>query len=262
MDGLNMARIETFTLPCPPLSQSPRRIWVCLPDSYDRTKKKYDVLYMFDGHNLFSDETATYGKCWGLKDYLEKTHLDLVIIGQDCNHEGSKRMDEYCPLEPEALYGHAPIIPEGEITGQWFVNVLKKECEKRYRIYHDRKHVGIAGSSMGGLMAEYFITRFNKVYSKAACVSPAHYFCYEQLKKMIGETDFKETSIYLDLGSEERDSKTALAHGISTLLELNHLYERKGCHTYPYLVMNGTHSEASWETIVPVFLEFLWPELY
>ena len=257
-----MARVETFTLGCEPLTESPRRVWVCLPDSYDRTKKKYDVLYMFDGHNLFSDETATFGKSWGLKEYLEKTGLDLVIVGQDCNHTGTRRMDEYCPMEAEALYGHAQIDPAGDVTAEWFVNVLKKECEKRYRIFHDRRHVGIAGSSMGGLMAEYCVARYNDVFSKAACVSPAHYFCWNGLKKLINETDFKDTRIYLDLGSEERDTKKALVWSVASLLELSHLYEQKGCHTYPYLVVDGIHSESSWEKIVPVFLEYLWPELY
>ena len=39
---------------------------------------------MFDGHNLFSDKTATYGKCWGIREYLDSRHLPLVVIGQDC----------------------------------------------------------------------------------------------------------------------------------------------------------------------------------
>ena len=53
-----MGKIESFTLDISPLSSSPRKIWVYLPNGYDKSNKKYDVLYMFDGHNLFFDETV------------------------------------------------------------------------------------------------------------------------------------------------------------------------------------------------------------
>lgn len=258
-----MGRVEVFELSVAPQGESPRKVYVYLPNSYDRTKKKYDVLYMFDGHNLFSDETATYGKSWGIREYLDQTGLDLVVIGQDCNHTGSKRMDEYCPLPAERLWGEKPIYAEGDVTADWFVNVLKKECEKRYRIYKDRKHVGIGGSSMGGLMAQYMIAGYNRVYSKAACVSPAHYFCLSALKNVIAEAEYDEnTRIYMDLGTKERSNTEELVLSIDLMQELCHMYEERGCHTWPHLVMGGSHNEASWETIVPLFLQFLYPELY
>ena len=258
-----MGRVEKFTLSVEPQGESPRKIWVYLPNSYDSTKKKYDVLYMFDGHNLFFDETATYGKCWGMKKYLDETGLDLVVVGQDCNHTGSKRMDEYCPLPAERLWGEKPIYAEGDVTAEWFVNVLKKECEKRYRIYKSRKHVGIGGSSMGGLMAQYMIAEYNDVYSKAACVSPAQYFCITSLTECIKEADCDDnTRIYMDLGSKERRSDAELVYAMDQIQELCHLFEEKGCHTWPHLVKGGTHSEESWEKIIPLFLQFLYPELY
>ena len=48
----------------PQLSGSvPRRVYVYLPESYDREpERRYPVMYMFDGHNVFFDEDATYGK--------------------------------------------------------------------------------------------------------------------------------------------------------------------------------------------------------
>ena len=254
-----MGKVKTFNIDISPLSSSPRKIWVYLPNSYDKTKKKYDVLYMFDGHNLFFDESATYGKCWGIKDYLDKTGIDLVVVGQECNHEGEKRMDEYCPLPVRnANWLKEPIKPEGHITAEWFVNVLKPECEKRFRIYKDRKHVGIAGSSMGGLMSAYVIARYNNVFSKAACVSPAVYFCEKPLLDLVNSTGFKDTKIYLDYGSDEFNNKKRLAYGMDRLLTLNYAYTKKGCLTYPNILVEGTHSEASWETIFPTIIDFLY----
>ena len=155
-----MGRIEVFRLGIRPLKQGPRKIYVYLPNDYDTSDRIYPVLYMFDGHNLFSDETATYGKCWGLKDYLDQNDIPLVIIGQDCNHTGNMRLMEYCPLEPEG----ETWFPEGQVCGSvtadWFVSKLKPACEKRYHIHSDRQNVGIAGSSMGGLMSMYGIAKY------------------------------------------------------------------------------------------------------
>ena len=44
-----------------------RRAYVYLPESYMyEPEMRYPVLYMFDGHNVFFDEDATYGKSWGM----------------------------------------------------------------------------------------------------------------------------------------------------------------------------------------------------
>lgn len=258
-----MSRIEEFSLDISPLSQNPRKIWVYLPKSYDHTKKKYDVLYMFDGHNLFDDSLATYGKSWGIRDYLDENGIDLIVIGQDCNHGGSKRMDEYCPMEAERLWGDAPIYAEGDITAEWFVNVLKKECEKRYRIYKTRNHTGIGGSSMGGLMAEYMMAKYSHVYGSAACISPAHYYCWEGLNQMIADGKIENSRIFLSYGSREitgSDERWALM--MESLLHISHQFEEKGCTCYPYLQNGGNHSEASWEKMVPVFLKWMYPHLF
>lgn len=255
-----MSRIEEFALDISPFSENPRRIWVYLPESYDRTKKKYDVLYMFDGHNLFDDSLATYGKSWGIKDYLDANNIDLVVIGQDCNHGGSKRMDEYCPMKAERTWGETPIDAVGDITAEWFVNVLKKECEKRYRIYKSRNHTGIGGSSMGGLMSEYMIAKYSHVYGAAACISPAHYYCWDALNEMIRNADMQECRIFLSFGSKEIQGRTEEA--MASLLQISNSFEKKGSHCHPYLQPEGNHSEASWEKMVPLFLEWMFPQLF
>ena len=48
-----------------------RMLHIYLPDSYDSTEERYPVMYFFDGHNLFFNEDATYGKSLGLKEFLD-----------------------------------------------------------------------------------------------------------------------------------------------------------------------------------------------
>ena len=57
----------------------PLHIW--LPDNYAQTDRRYPVMYFFDGHNLFLDADATYGKSWGLKEFLEGWDKEMSLVG-------------------------------------------------------------------------------------------------------------------------------------------------------------------------------------
>lgn len=258
-----MSEVEEFTLDIAPFTQSPRKIWVYLPHSYKTgKKKKYPVLYMFDGHNLFFDEVATYGKSWGIREYLDRNNLDLVVIGQDCNHIENGRMHEYCPVTPVKVKGWEDTRKMGDITAEWFVHVLKPACEKKYRIYSDRKHVGIGGSSMGGLMADYMAARYNSIYGKFACVSPATEFGFKECLHLIQNCQMeRNTRIYRSFGAEEIHGRKTEMKMLDRLMKLSNAFTLKGALIYNRIILNGTHSEATWETIVPEMIDFLYPEL-
>ena len=55
----------------------------------------FPVMYFFDGHNLFSDADATYGKSWGLDEYCAAWDKPMIIVGLECSHEGDERLSEY-----------------------------------------------------------------------------------------------------------------------------------------------------------------------
>ncbi|MFR9255505.1 MAG: hypothetical protein ACLVJ6_08395 [Merdibacter sp.] len=84
---------------------------------------------MFDGHNLFVDEEATYGKSWGLKDYLEQTRLPLVVVGLECNHEGNRRLWEFSPYDfADPVWGE--VQGQGELLLDWMSGELKNGWTK------------------------------------------------------------------------------------------------------------------------------------
>ena len=57
-----------------------RRVYVYLPTMYEADPdRRYPVLYMFDGQNVFFDEDATFGKSWGLANYLDYTDTPLIV---------------------------------------------------------------------------------------------------------------------------------------------------------------------------------------
>ena len=69
--------IETWAVPVQPVTgREPRKVYVYLPRAAEKDPfARFPVLYMFDGNNVFFDTDATYGKSWGMGDYLDKSRL-------------------------------------------------------------------------------------------------------------------------------------------------------------------------------------------
>ena len=223
--------IEKWTTPIPKLSgREGRTVYVYVPDeAQENPEARYPVLYMFDGHNVFFDSDATYGKCWGMKEYLESTNTPLIVVAVDCNHSRT--------------------------TMDWFAHTLKGMIDEKYPTLPGRETTWIAGSSMGGLMSLYAVTAFNDVYSRAACLSPSIWFATRSLDRLIRDAQFApDTVIYMDYGSREMahhdNMRKQYAAVTSRLLEKQVLLTSR-------IVPNGDHCEACWEEQIPFFMHIL-----
>ena len=92
--------VYTWDITLPELTaDDPRKAYVYLPEScHTDSDQRYPVLYMFDGHNVFFDSHATYGKSWGMKEYMDATSTPLIIAAVECNHNPNNgRLEEYSP---------------------------------------------------------------------------------------------------------------------------------------------------------------------
>ncbi len=233
-----------------------RTIHIYLPDEVKKNEK-LPVMYMFDGHNLFEDEEATYGKSWGMKEYLDAIGARVIVVGIECNHEGNLRLCEFSPYDFEdRTWG--TIHACGKEFFQWIVNELKPYIDKHYPTLKDRQHTLIGGSSMGGLMAVYGGVVHADVFSKAACLSPyyehiMHYLMHD-LKKV---HDLSQSTFYISWGRHEWRTKRALSAGSEENLMVARELIKKGAKAYPHCYEHGYHTEASWETEVPIFMEEL-----
>lgn len=242
---------------------STRRLHIYLPESYSSKQDPYPVMYFFDGHNLFDNADATFGKSWGLKEFLEKWGREIIIIGLECSHVGNQRLVEYCPYTFHGKFWGGTINGTGRDTLQWIVSELKPMIDQEYRTWPHREATGIAGSSMGGLMALYGTVCFNEWFSKAACVSSTISPCMTPLRRDIKKHSLHEdTRIFLSFGTEEafrRDpedpmkSRTALQN-----LKIQSDLRAKGVPTELYCQIGGQHNEASWEKQIPLFMNYLW----
>ncbi len=158
----------------PQLNRS-RRILIYLPPDYETTQKRYPVLYMHDGQNLFDVATSFDGESeWEVDESLNQLHAQgdhgCIVVGID-NGE-ALRIDELAPWL-NADYN------EGGEGGQYvdfIVETLKPYVDANYRSLPGRDFTGIMGSSLGGLISQYGIIQHQDVFSKAGIFSPAFWF--------------------------------------------------------------------------------------
>lgn len=239
----------------PPLSgEKLRRGYVYLPESYDREpEKRYPVLYMFDGHNVFFDEDATFGKSWGMKAYLDQNPRDLIVVGIECNDEGFRRLNEYSPVDFH--YRDIEIKGEGRIYMDWLVGTLKPYIDETYRTLPDREHTAIGGSSMGGLMSLYAACYYNEVFHRAACLSPSLWVNPAATTSLLKTATPKpDTWIYMDYGSEEMFNHEGNPEVLRSAVDI--LMQKQLKLTFR-IVPGGSHCEASWEKQIPIFMQCL-----
>lgn len=248
--------VHKWDLTIPQLTgKKTRKGYIYLPDSYklDETRH-YPVMYMFDGHNVFFDSDATYGKSWGMLSYMNRTRKDMIIVAIECNHEGDGRLFEYSPMDFEnATVGR--VKGKGKIYMDWLVKELKPKIDANLRTLPDRKNTLICGSSMGGLMSLYAAVEYNHVFQRAACLSPSLWVAPSKLVQMIAKANVKnDTCIYMDYGSEEIYNHAANAEALITI---SHLLLTKHVNLAFRIVPGGTHCEASWERQIPIFMDCL-----
>jgi len=242
----------------------PLHIW--LPEGYAESEERYPVMYFFDGHNLFSDEDATYGKSWGMKEFLENWGKEMIIVGIECGHGDGERLSEYLPYPADKGW-FSEYEPRGEETMDWIINELKPVIDTEYRTWPFRECTAIGGSSMGGIMALYAVIHYNNWISKAACVSSAMGYCMPLLMRSLKACYVDpDTRVYMSWGTKEAWGLEDVWHeDVTSSTYRNHMRVQKklwekGANVRTYCQVGGGHCEADWEKLVPDFMNYLWME--
>lgn len=249
--------IERWKITIPELTGNEQRnAYIYLPEAYkENDGRRYPVLYMFDGHNVFYDSDATFGKCWGLKEYMDYTGTQLIVAAVECNHSPDHgRLKEYSPFtffEPKI----GTIDGKGRIMMDWLVHSFKSQIDQKFRTVAQRSHTFIAGSSMGGLMSLYAVLEYNKYFSRAAALSPSVWVAPGKLERLIQEKEVDtDTVIYLDYGELEMagrpNMRRQFAHVTAMLMEAGWMVDSR-------IIPGGSHCEASWEKQIPFFMQTL-----
>lgn len=173
-------KIEIAQMVVPGLPVQRLTIW--LPPGYDRTKRRYGVLYMQDGHNLFDLKNSNFNKIWAADQamlaVMRRGIEPRIIVGIWA--PGNDRYRQYLPRDiylaaSPALRARMDAMGGGAVVSDlyiaWLAGPLKTWIDSTYRTRPDRNHTAIMGSSMGGLVSCYAFLRYRQVYGQAGCVS-------------------------------------------------------------------------------------------
>ncbi len=175
-----------------------RRISVLLPWDYAGSNKRYPVLYLQDGQNLFED-TAPFGT-WAVDRQLAALSQHgaggFIVVAID--HGGRDRVREFSPYDSQRW---------GEGLGQeyatFLAETLKPHIDTNFRTLPDRAHTGIGGSSMGGLISIYAGIAYPQVFSKFMIFSPSLWAAPKVYFEPVRFSPYSNTKIYLYAGGKE-----------------------------------------------------------
>jgi predicted alpha/beta superfamily hydrolase len=255
-----------------------RHLRVLVPDGYDdpaNRDRRYPVLYLADGQNLFDPATSVFGPSeWRVDETVHALVAEgrippLIVVGVD-NIGAEARAHEYLPW-PDTL-GHSEPNPQGKRYPDFMVREVMPYINAHYRTLTDAAHTGIGGSSYGGLISAYVVLVRPGVFGRALIESPT--------LDVYGDEFFHEASsfkawperMYIGVGTNEGgvqpcDPNDADPPDNSGRFMVRHvrdfatLLRQDGLDSTRLRVVVarcGTHTHAAWAARLPAALTFLY----
>jgi predicted alpha/beta superfamily hydrolase len=228
-----------------------RALRIYLPPSYaENPAKRYPVLYMHDGQNLFDKKTAAYGVEWGVDETINRLVAmgrmdEVIVVGIDNTPD---RIPEYTPCcDPK--YGGGKL----DAYDRFIVETVKPYVDSHYRSLPGKDSTAIMGSSLGGIASVAIAQRHPDIFSKAGGVSSSFWWNEGAMIKKLPER--VPVKFYIDAGTRDdgledttRMRDAMLARGYRADSDLM-FYSAEG----------GRHNEASWAARVEKPLTWFFP---
>ena len=234
-----------------------RDVVVYTPPGYaHQTARRFPVLYLQDGQNLFDGATSFIpGQDWRVGQTADasingRVVEPLIIVG---TYNTKARVGEYTPTHvPKLGGGHA------DRYGKFLIEEVKPFVEREYRVLPGLRHTGIGGSSLGGLVSLYLGLKHSSIFGQIAALSPSVWwnqlFIHHFVKAM---KVARRPRIWLDIGTREG------ARIVQEVERFRELLLQKGWRLEQDLhyerVEGAEHNELGWALRVRPFLQFLYP---
>jgi predicted alpha/beta superfamily hydrolase len=240
-------RIIDTAFKIPQLNRT-RRIWVYLPKGYATASKRYPVLYMQDGQNLFNEQTAAFGE-WGVDECLDtlqqKLGKECIVVGID--NAGAFRKQEYDPYD-DATSGKG----EGKAYAEFLVKNLKPFIDNKYRTLKGRENTFIAGSSLGGLFSFWAAIQYPDVFGAAGVFSPSFWVSDQIFADAEKFNAAVMSRFYMSAGKMEPADMVSNNEKMAALMQKKQKYDIR-------LVTDplGRHNEKTWRKEFEAFYYWL-----
>jgi len=237
-----------------------RDVLIYLPPGYEADRRRrYPVLYLHDGQNLFDGATSFIpGQEWRVDETAQALILShaiepVIIIG--IYNTGRERVEEYTPsADPKFKVGG-----KADLYGRLIVEELKPFVDSHYRTKRGAADTGLGGSSLGGLVTMYLGLRYPKVFGKLAVVSPSVWWDDYRIVRDVQALRAKpHTRIWLDMGTDEGANATDGARLLRDALAGKGWQLDRDLKYFE--AVGAKHSEAAWAERVEPFLRFLFPK--
>ena len=237
------------------------RVW--LPPGYDDAQnaaRRYPILYLNDGQNLFEPATAFAGIEWQVDETADRLIRDgavppMIIVGMD--NTGKDRAREYMPHRSV----HPMIL---RVQGRYYPNFLTKEVmpfvERNYRVATGPENTGLGGSSLGALIALYTAMARPELIGRLLLESPALWVSGRQAIKQSREVRIWPERIFLAMGTAETGSPERNRSLVDDVRELAAILRRAVLSEkrLRLVIEDGAgHNEAAWAERFPEALRFL-----
>jgi predicted alpha/beta superfamily hydrolase len=240
-------------MPMPGLDRE-RRIRVYLPPGYATSTKRYPVLYMHDGQNLFDEATGFAGE-WGVDETLDRLAreqgLELIVVGID---NSDQRIHELKPWA-DPKYGAG----EADAYLRFVVEVVKPFVDGHYRTRPGRKHTGIMGSSLGGLTSWYAAFVHPEVFGRIGVFSPSYWIAPQAYELARSKPLPRGMRMYQSIGEREGSDAKDQVETVAAAARMEAVLR----HDQPRLQLRAVqragaeHNERAWREEFPAAVLYL-----
>ena len=233
-----------------------RTLLVYLPPGYKpRAARRYPVLYLQDGQNVF-DKATSIGEEWHVDEtaqaLIEGGQIEPLIVVAIYN-TGEHRIDEYTPTKVAGKGGGS-----GDLYGRMLVEEIKPMIDGKYKTLPSAASTGLGGSSLGGLLTVHLALKYPTVFNRLAVLSPSVWWDNRLIVREVEGLKAKlPLKFWLDAGTGEGTDVVADARKLrDALLAKGWVAD----HDLKYVEAEGAqHNEQSWAARVGEVLKFLYP---
>jgi predicted alpha/beta superfamily hydrolase len=236
-----------------------RQVVVYLPPGYDADeRRRFPVLYMQDGQNLFDGRTSYVpGQHWHLNETADNLVREaavepFIIVG--VYNAGERRIEEYTPsVDPNFKVGG-----RADVYARMLAEELKPFIDSNYRTKPGREHTGIGGSSLGGLVSLYAGLTRSETFGRVVAMSPSLWWdnCW-LLRNLDSLARGPKSKIWLDAGTLEGANTVCNAEALRDALDARGYAPVREVEFMR--ADGGRHSERDWAHRAHHVLRFTFP---
>jgi predicted alpha/beta superfamily hydrolase len=240
-----------------------RNLIVYLPPNYaQETLKKYPVVYMHDGQNVFDGMTSYIPNQEWRADETAESLINAGIIEPmiivAIENGGAERGNEFLPTKFKM--GNSEVGGKADLYGKMLIDEIMPIINDRYRTKLGPSNTGLIGSSFGGVVSSYLGITRPDVFGRLGVLSPSVWVDNKVLLSMVKPLEKKQprSRIWIDIGGKEGEGS------VENTRSLFDAYVKSGWKPSKDVVLvvepNAEHNENAWARRLPSILTYLFPK--